>query len=237
MKEKSMEELEQIGTGEALYEIGMRYYKGEGLEKDYHKAIEYFEKANNAGNYKGKYENANTLFLLGEIYFYGKDVEIDYKKARDYYEKSLSLRDESDDLYYKLHLLYSGNYGIEKDEEKSKNYLNKVKEDLLKAVVYFILAVRPKEENNLDAIIRYLSVDMDFMRGFEEKLQKVFPNHPSFKYYARVDYLEKDEYSKVAKSIILMLVFGIIEQRYEYIFPEFSNENDVDNYVKELLQK
>lgn len=264
MEEKSIEELETIKNGEAFYELGMRYYRGENVEKNFSKAFEYFEGAYNLENYRlsipvlaemyyyGRgteknyeqarkycemYENSITLFFLGEMYFYGKDVKIDYQKALYYYEKSLNLKDKTDDIYYKLYLLYSGDYGIEEDKEKSKEYLNKVKEDLLSSIIYFILAARNKEEYNLDAIIRFLIMDRELFRELMMAIGEVDNgNHPAYKAFLRVDYLINDEYNEVAKSIIFTIIFNILnKQEIPYIFPEFSTEIEVNNYIKKFL--
>lgn len=108
------------------------------------------------------------------------------------------------------------------------------KENLLKSIIYYIMAIGTDEERNVDAIIRFLSINRELMRNFEEQFPK---DHISYKHYMNIDSLTDDEYSSLTKSLVLMIVFGLVEQRYEYMFPEFEDENDVDKYVKNLLKK
>lgn len=70
MEEKSIEELEQIGSGDALCEIGARYYKN----KEYDKALEYIDKAIEKGSLSARVYKVRC-------YYYGKGLEQNYKEA------------------------------------------------------------------------------------------------------------------------------------------------------------
>ena len=63
------------------------YQYGYGVEKDYHKAIELYQKAVNQGN-------AAAQNNLGFMYERGYGVEIDYHKAVEWYQKSAEQGDE-----------------------------------------------------------------------------------------------------------------------------------------------
>ena len=69
-KGKSFGELEQIGSGDALCEIGARYYKN----KEYDKALEYIDKAIEKGSLSARVYKVRC-------YYYGKGLEQNYKEA------------------------------------------------------------------------------------------------------------------------------------------------------------
>lgn len=80
---KSIEEMAEQGDRIAQYLLGGMYEIGEGVEKDYQKAKEWYEAAAVQGDSKAQCS-------LG--YMYGKRVDIqkDFKKAFEWYEKSAS---------------------------------------------------------------------------------------------------------------------------------------------------
>ena len=58
MANKSIEELVKLATEgnlQATYELGNRYYTGNGVKQDYKMAIDYFRKAEEIGNKNGSY--------------------------------------------------------------------------------------------------------------------------------------------------------------------------------------
>ena len=69
--------VEKKHTG-ALNSMGVAYYNGWGVAKDYKKAKEFYEKSASMGN-------SHALSNLGVIYQYGNGVERNLDKAKDYY--------------------------------------------------------------------------------------------------------------------------------------------------------
>ncbi|MGN0339577.1 MAG: tetratricopeptide repeat protein [Lachnospira sp.] len=67
--------------------IAFLYMSGMGVEKDYAKAMEWYEKAANLGHYV-------AMQNIGDMFFKGKGVEKNYAKAFEWYEKSAELGDE-----------------------------------------------------------------------------------------------------------------------------------------------
>src|SRR5262249_41518323 len=61
--------------------LGILYYKGEGVERDYAKARALFEWAASMGD-------ASAISNLGSLYLNGEGVARDYAKARDLFEKA-----------------------------------------------------------------------------------------------------------------------------------------------------
>ena len=64
-------------SAELTYDIGEKYYN----EKDYEKALEYFQKAAEAGN-------AKAMNNIGNLYYDGLGVEQDEAKAEEWYAKA-----------------------------------------------------------------------------------------------------------------------------------------------------
>jgi TPR repeat protein len=62
------------GDASAQYMLGKRYYDGEGVGRDYEKAVEWWTKAAEQGN-------AEAQFWLGLCCQYSYGVEQDYEKA------------------------------------------------------------------------------------------------------------------------------------------------------------
>ena len=65
------------GNNAAVFDVGTMYWKGWGVEQDYRKAIERFEKLSDAGS-------AHATFVIGEIL-----ASIDVSEAIKYYEKAV----------------------------------------------------------------------------------------------------------------------------------------------------
>jgi TPR repeat protein len=73
--------LAQEGDAEAQYKLGKMYYDGEGVTKNYQKAVEWLRKA--AGQGLDKAQNS-----LGYMYANGYGVTKDYQKAVEWYRKA-----------------------------------------------------------------------------------------------------------------------------------------------------
>ena len=99
-KDKTIEELEELvkqNDDNAMYELGIRYCDGTGVEKDIEKSLELFEHAISLGN-------TSSMIKLGTVYFLGKDVSQDYKKSRQLFSdakaKYEELYQQNKDKYY-----------------------------------------------------------------------------------------------------------------------------------------
>lgn len=100
--------------------LGNCYLNGTGIEKDVDKAIEWYEKASDAGN-------LSTSSLLGDLYFDGYiDGNPDYEKALFYLERIInSDEDISHFTQYNIYCHAGISAGQCGDWVKAREYLNK----------------------------------------------------------------------------------------------------------------
>ena len=90
-----------------------RYKKGRGVEQDYSKAREWYEKA-------AKQEYAGAQYNLGVLYENGKGVEQDYSKAREWYEKAA--KQEYASAQYNLGIMYENGKGVEQSDSDAMRW-------------------------------------------------------------------------------------------------------------------
>jgi TPR repeat protein len=68
----------KAGSAEARNEVGVRYFRGQGVSKDYTEAVKWFQKAAGQGH-------AKAQFNLGLMYDLGRGVPKNYVKAAEWY--------------------------------------------------------------------------------------------------------------------------------------------------------
>lgn len=64
-----------------MFNAGVIYMNGDGIDKNYTKAVEFFENA-------GEHGESSALFNLGMFYLNGEGVEKNIEKAKDYFKRS-----------------------------------------------------------------------------------------------------------------------------------------------------
>ena len=104
------------GMGRAINILGGCYFKGGGVEQDYQKAIEYFEKA-------AKMEEETAITRLGICYLYGYGVEENPTEAIEYFRKALKKGD--DNAMIILAGCYLEGLGVEVNPIKARELLEK----------------------------------------------------------------------------------------------------------------
>lgn len=94
-----------------LFDIGEKYYYGNGVEQSYEKAVEWYEKAANHGY-------ADAQCSLGYMYSSGKGVKQNYRKAVEWYEKAANQGHAKGQ--FNLGTMYYNGRGVSKNIEKAK---------------------------------------------------------------------------------------------------------------------
>jgi len=178
---------------DAYFYLGELYYLGRIGQKDYEKAHLCFNKS-----IEYKKNTYASKYYLGEMFLLGNGVEPDCLKAKMYFEEILD--ENHNDAYYKLALIYTGEYGFEKNDKKAKEYFEKIEFDLLIALIYYILALKPEEEQNINEILKLLESEME-MEIVKESLKQFPINHPSKTYFDRLSYLSKEENSNIIERV------------------------------------
>ena len=116
---KVLEGTEQLYLGSSMTRIGTMYYNGNGVEQDYAKAMEWFEKAADLGN-------SNAINNIAWMYKYGNGVEQDHAKAMEWYEKAVELGDGT--AMNNIGLMYYNGEGVEQDYAKALEWYEKAAE-------------------------------------------------------------------------------------------------------------
>ena len=93
-----------------LYNLGVSYEKGQGVPRDYGKAVELYQKAVDQG-----YAEAQNN--LGGLYMNGQGVPQDYGKAVELYQKAATQRFAG--AQYNLGVLYNKGRGVPQDHGKA----------------------------------------------------------------------------------------------------------------------
>ena len=69
------------GDADAQFNMGAMYYDGEGVQQDYQKAKQWYEKA-------AEKKDANAQYILGFMYEKGHGVRQDLATAKEWYGKA-----------------------------------------------------------------------------------------------------------------------------------------------------
>ncbi len=115
--DRSESMLQQYG---GFFGIAVSYDEGDGVEQDYAKALEWYEKAEEAGDIR-------AMTNLGWLYEYGNGVEQDYAKALDWYRKAAEAGDAR--AMTSLGRLYEYGNGVEQDYAKALEWYEKGAEE------------------------------------------------------------------------------------------------------------
>lgn len=114
----------QQGNAQAQFELGMTYFKGIGVQKDYLKALEWFNKAADQGHERAKEYILSTYYAQGSLYF-GNDTGVtqDDVEAFKWYSKGANLGHSQSQ--YMIGLMYYFGEGVAKDEKMGIQWLKK----------------------------------------------------------------------------------------------------------------
>ena len=218
--------VEEDNFPDAYFYLGEFYYLGRIVQPNYEKAILYFNES-----IKYKKNIYASKYYLGEIYMLGKGTDVDYQKSKMYFEEILNKN--YDDAYYKLALIYTGNYGIEKDDEKVNSYFGKIEFDLCMALIYFLIAIKPEEEQTLDEILKLLNSQMEVVKI---TLLQFPENHPAKVYHNRLSYLRKEEYDTIVERLYHKIVKCKENKTFGELIKFFTSETDISFFAKCIVE-
>ena len=102
--------LAEDGYVSAQYNLGLWYYKGDGVKQDYEQAIEWFSRA-------AQQDNSSAQFNLGLLYYKGEGVVRDYEQASEWYRRSAQQGDYA--AQYNLGLMYYKGEGVVQDYKQA----------------------------------------------------------------------------------------------------------------------
>jgi TPR repeat protein len=104
------------GDSRAMNDLGVLYYEGHGVAKDYQRAREWYEKGAAAGN-------AEAMGNLGYLYLDGLGVTKDYDQARQWLEKGAMAGNGRAMTH--LGYMYREGLGVTKDYDQARQWLEK----------------------------------------------------------------------------------------------------------------
>jgi TPR repeat protein len=115
---KSLQEnkaLAETGDAGAQFKIGLIYYRGQGVPRDYLEALNWFKKAAQQGYPPAQYN-------VGYMYEKGEGTPQDYVEAANYYRRAAERGDRL--AQYNLGCLYEKGQGVSPDETQALMWYN-----------------------------------------------------------------------------------------------------------------
>lgn len=106
----------EVTDAEDLFELGVKYYSGEGVRQNYEKAAEYFLKAAEQGK-------PLAQAFLGEMYLNGTGLAQDSKKAFKWYMKAAE--QGVPESQYNVGIMYYNGEGVERDFNAAAEWYKK----------------------------------------------------------------------------------------------------------------
>ena len=105
----------QQGDSWAQFNLGLMYFKGQGVAQDYKEAVRFFQLA-------ALQDNAEAQSNLGVMYNEGRGVAQDYKEAAYWYK--LAAKQNKDRAQFNLALLYYAGKGVLQDYVRAHMWFN-----------------------------------------------------------------------------------------------------------------
>lgn len=100
-------------TKDEQYSLGIKYIKGEEIDKNYTEAIKWFTLA-------ATQEHTDSQLMLGKIYYYGEFVKPDFKKALMW--NTLAAAQGLSEAQYMLGLIYENGSGVPENKVEAKKW-------------------------------------------------------------------------------------------------------------------
>jgi hypothetical protein len=102
--------LAEAGNAAAQFNMGVRYYKGEGVSGDLAEAVNWFTKAADQGG-------TTAMYNLGVIYRNGQGIERDYTKSFNWFNKAADKGSAAAQVL--LGQAYENGWGVTKNREEA----------------------------------------------------------------------------------------------------------------------
>jgi len=113
---RALKEFKADKSKDAEYNLGVMYFKGQGVSPDPQKGVEYFRKAAERGH-------ANAAFLLGNLYDKGDVVPRDLPTAAKWYRKAADKGHI--EAQFNIGMMYVNGEGVEKSPQEASKWLKK----------------------------------------------------------------------------------------------------------------
>ena len=118
-KEKEFEEYKtkaEQGDSLAMLVVGLCYYLGRGVDKDFKQAFKWYQKPAEAGN-------PEAMFYVGNSYKLGRGVNKDFKQAFKWYKKSAKAGDTT--AMFEIGNCYQKGLGVERSFKQAFEWYKK----------------------------------------------------------------------------------------------------------------
>jgi len=182
-----------LGYSEAYYNLGLLYQYGKGVEKNYKKAISYFENAIKLGNTASYYQiglmyydgdsnlekndikalenfeksnNSKALNIAGIMYSKGEGVERDLIKAKENWEKAADL--DNEDARYNLKLLAENDSNTDLEFKSSISNIQKSLEKPISTTQITDITQSLNMEYDDDDDEEYTKIDEDILKAYKK---------------------------------------------------------------------
>jgi TPR repeat protein len=194
-----------LGSKDAMFDYGKWLYEGNGITKDYNKAVEYLTQL-------GEENNVNAQMLLKKIYKENKGIAPDVKKEMYWAVKAAENGDVDSQL--SLGYAYKNGIGVKKDKKLAFAMYEKAAEqgnqDAIKEVFYLYITGNGVKKNADNAYLWFDKLDADnqievansFVEGIKVKSNK----ETGFWLYVRA---AKNDDPNALKKVALCYFYGI----------------------------
>lgn len=126
-----------------LFDIGYKYYQGDGVEKDVKATLRHWENGAKLGS-------ASCMYAAGQLYEIDESLK-DYAKALQYYK--MAAESGHPGAYVKLGILANNGQGIEKNVAQGFQYFKKARElgdESAEGYIIFVIARNDIENFDMD---------------------------------------------------------------------------------------
>ena len=132
------EDAAEKGDSKAQYNLGVCYFKGDGVKQDFGKAVEWFKKSSEQG-----YGHAQCFLAL--CYTFGKGVKQDHAEALRLFREAAK-KDIAEAQFNLGNFYETGKGGVTADVEKAKEwYLKAAAKEHGRAKEAYTKLMQPKE--------------------------------------------------------------------------------------------